>query len=131
VTAPARLAVTTTRARADRQDLQIGAIEMRAAYEAGVGGSARQRVAAERLWPALVATEQLAYRTLAACWTVGHGSSAPITTQDSDELSTTLGELARVVRTGEPAGAVTELPHFGEAEVRAVRESLVREQRPR
>ena len=64
----ASVAVTTTRARAERRDLQMGAIGMLAAYEAGIGGSARQRVAAERLWPALVATEQLAYRTLAACW---------------------------------------------------------------
>ena len=63
-----------------------------------------QRAAAERLWPALVATEQLAYRTLAACWAVEHGSSAPITTQDSEELSAALGELARAVRTGDRPG---------------------------
>ena len=104
---------------------------MLTAYEAGIGGSARQRVAAERLWPALVATEQLACRTLAACWAVERGSSAPVTTQDSDELSTALVELARAVRTGDRAGALTRLPHFGEAEVRAVRESLVREQHTR
>ena len=124
-------AVTTAQARADRRDLQLRAIEMLAAYDAGIGGSAQQRVAAERLWPALVATEQLAYRTLAACWAVEHGGAAPVSPQNSRQLSTALAELARAVRTGKSPEAVAELPQFGEAEVRTVRESLVCESRPR
>ena len=115
----ASVAVATTRARGDRRDLQVCAIGMLAAYEAAIGGSARQRVAAERLWPALVATEQLAYRTLAACWAVEHGSSAPITTQDSDRIihgARRIGRSSAYRRSG-PGGH--QLPHFGEAEVRA------------
>lgn len=60
--------VTSPTARGDRRDLQLRAMELLPAYDAGVGGSAAQRVGAERMWPSVVAAEQLAYRTLAACW---------------------------------------------------------------
>ena len=45
------------------------------AHDRGLGGSARERRSAERMWPAVVATEQLAYRTLAACWAMERGGS--------------------------------------------------------
>jgi hypothetical protein len=38
------------------------------AYERDFGGPARQRRAAECVWPAVAATQRLAYRTLNACW---------------------------------------------------------------
>lgn len=72
-------AVMTVAGRAARRDLQIRAIAMMPAYDAGIGGTARERRCAERMWPAVAATEQLAYRTLAACWAterVGHAESA-------------------------------------------------------
>lgn len=61
-------AVSTVDARTDRRDLQLRAMALLPAYDADIGGSAAQRVAAERMWPTVVAAEQLAYRTLAACW---------------------------------------------------------------
>jgi hypothetical protein len=57
-------AVITVAARAARRDLQIRAMAMLEAHDRGLGGSARERRSAERMWPAVVATEQLAYRTL-------------------------------------------------------------------
>ncbi|MDV3128889.1 FUSC family protein [Mycobacterium sp. 21AC1] len=61
-------AVATAEARTDRRDLQLRAMALLPAYDADIGGSAAQRVAAESMWPTVVAAEQLAYRTPAACW---------------------------------------------------------------
>jgi uncharacterized membrane protein YccC len=60
--------VTTSAAQAARHDLQKRAIALMNAYERDVGGPAGQRRAAERAWPAVAATQRLAYRTLNACW---------------------------------------------------------------
>ncbi len=92
-------------------------------YDTAIGGSTRSRVAAERLWPTIVATEQLAYRTLAAGWATER-SDAPITPDDGERLTATLGDLAETVRTGRPAADITEPPAFGATELHAIRASL-------
>lgn len=65
-------AVTSAPARAARRDLQLSAMNLLDVYQGAIGGSAEQRAEAERLWPTVAATEQLAYRTLAACWEFEH-----------------------------------------------------------
>lgn len=65
-------AVTSAPARAARRDLQLSAMALLETYQAAIGGSAAQRAEAERLWPTVAATEQDAYRTLAACWVYEH-----------------------------------------------------------
>ena len=47
------------------------------AYDAALGSSAPQRMSAERWWPAVVATEHLAYRTIAACWAMERSGVEP------------------------------------------------------
>lgn len=69
--------VRSAAALAARRDLQLSLLAMVAAYDNGVGGSVRERDAAERLWPTVMATENLGYRVLAACWSVEHGDGAP------------------------------------------------------
>lgn len=59
-------------ARAARRDLQIAAIALMESGEAAKAGSVRQQAIAQQLLPAVTATEQLAYRTIAACWTIEH-----------------------------------------------------------
>lgn len=59
-------------ARSARRDLQIAAIGLTEADEAMVASSPRNRAVAQQLLPAVAASEQLAYRTIAACWTVEH-----------------------------------------------------------
>lgn len=118
-------AVTTNQAWSDRRDLQLQAIALLPVYDVAIGGSARQRVAAERLWPAVAATEQLAYRTLAACW-AAERSGAPITPVDARQLASALGELAIAARSGRPPAEFGDLPEFGAAELAAVRASLLR-----
>ena len=101
-------AVSTEPARATRRDLQIRAIAMLAAYEAGIDGTPRERRSAERMWPAVVATEQLAYRTLGSCWAaaaqrrrqrqqvvVGRSLFGP---DGVDRFTTALGDLAAAIR---------------------------------
>lgn len=96
-TAVAHLAagdVTTPTARTDRRDLQLRAMGMLPAYDVGVGGSASQRAAAERMWPTVVVAEQLAYRTLAACWALerdGNTEAAGDTAADLAEQVSVLG----------------------------------------
>lgn len=116
-------AVTTDQARNDRRDLQLRAMAMLPVYDTAIGGSTRSRVAAERLWPTIVATEQLTYRTLAAAWATEH-AEAPFTPDDAERLTATIGDLADAVRTGRPAADIAELPAFGANELRAIRASL-------
>ncbi|MDH6245618.1 FUSC family protein [Mycobacterium sp. OTB74] len=118
-------AVTTAPARTDRRDLQLRAMAMLPAYDTAVRGSARHRLAAERLWPTIAATEQLAYRTLAACWAAERAES-PITPDEAGQLAGAVTELAAAVRADRPPEEFGALPIFGAAEVRAVQTSLSR-----
>jgi Fusaric acid resistance protein-like len=59
---------TSLTARTARRDLQLATIAMLDAYDAAAGGSAGQRRSAEPRWDVVAATEDLAYRTIAACW---------------------------------------------------------------
>ncbi len=119
----AAAAVTTGQARNDRRDLQLRAMAMLPVYDTAIGGSARSRVAAERLWPAIVATEQLAYRTLAAAWATER-SGAPVTPGDAEQLTTTISGLADAIRSGRHADHITEPPAFGASEIQAIQASL-------
>lgn len=89
----------TAAARTDRRDLQLRAMALLPAYDAAIGGSPAQRVAAERMWPAVVSAEQLAYRTLAACWTLERdgdtraaGDTAAALTEEASALRSAMDE---------------------------------------
>src|SRR5690606_25443336 len=58
----------TPAARAVRRDLQRQSFALQDAYESAVVAAPGQRRDAERQWPAIAAAQQLAYRTLSACW---------------------------------------------------------------
>ena len=82
---------------------------MLTAYDAGIGGTARERRSAEQLWPAVAATEQLAYRTLAACWAterIGYAESARAVGRSLfapdgvERFIAPLNELATAIRSG-------------------------------
>jgi uncharacterized membrane protein YccC len=78
---------TTAAARTDRRDLQLRAMALLPSYDAAIGGSAAQRRTAERLWPTVVAAEQLAYRTLAACWALERDGDADAARDTADALA--------------------------------------------
>jgi len=63
---PAQIA--TPAARAARRDLQRCALRLHQSFDNAINGSPTQRKAAEHAWPAMAATQQLIYRTIAECW---------------------------------------------------------------
>jgi len=126
-------AVTTPKARADRRDLQYLATDLLQSYDAAVGGPAAQRNAAERTWPAVVAVQGIAYRMLAACWTMERDSgsaSAPARaealygTGGEQELERELRTLATAIRVGTGSLPPGEPPAFVYAELTALRNAL-------
>ena len=91
---------------------------MRSTYDAAVAGSARARRSEERKWPAVVATEQLAYRTLAACWVIeragGAGAARGVGLSwfgpgGVDRITAALGKLTAAARTGSAPTNLEEL----------------------
>jgi hypothetical protein len=62
--------VTTAEARVARRRLRFTAFNMVQLYEEQAGGTARAREEADRASPAMVATQRLAFRVLAACWEI-------------------------------------------------------------
>lgn len=89
----------TLAARTARRDLQLAAIELRDAADAAAAGSARVRATGERLAPAAVAAEHLAYRAVAACWeTDGRGSGPLLGPADADAVARRLRGLATALR---------------------------------
>lgn len=91
---------TSPAARTHRRDLQLRAMELLPAYDASVGGSAVQRRGAERMWPTVVATEQLAYRTLAACWGAERDRDTETGAEAAADTAAALSEQALALREG-------------------------------
>ncbi|WP_431237692.1 FUSC family protein [Mycolicibacterium aichiense] len=117
-------------ARAARRDLQIAAIALMESDEAAMAGSVRQREAAEQLLPAVTATEQLAYRTIAACWTIEHRvdggefGRALFGGRSAQPHVEALTALATAVRTGAAAPERGDPLPFLADEVTELRQSL-------
>ena len=129
-------AVSTEPAKAARRDLQIRTIAMMAAYDAGVDGTPRERRSAERMWPAVAATEQLAYRTLGCCWSMDHHGDDEAAgaigrtlfgPDGVDRFTAALGELATAIRSGSAPPDPDPPATLGTAELTTIRDSLVRE----
>jgi hypothetical protein len=83
---------------AARRDLQLATIAMLDAYDAAAGGSAGQRRSAEPRWNVVAATEDLAYRTIAACWDRDRGSDEQgETVFDTTAFDTEVAALRAVI----------------------------------
>ncbi|MCV7345049.1 FUSC family protein [Mycolicibacterium rhodesiae] len=120
-------------ARAARRDLQIAAIALMESDEAAMAGSARQREAAEHLLPAVTATEQLAYRTIAACWTIEHRADGVefgrslFGGRSAQPHVEALAALATAVRTGATAPERGDPLPFLADEVTELRQTLAQD----
>lgn len=120
--------VTSPAALTARRDLQLRAFELQPGYQAALAGSPRRRDDAERMWPALVAAEDLSYRTLAMCW-LGerHARAGEVIRWPDGELGrfeAVATALARAVRTGTRPAGLEPLPQHGSRELAALRDSL-------
>ncbi len=120
-------------ARAARRDLQIATIALMESDEAALAGSARQKELAEQLLPAVTATEQLAYRTIAACWTIEHRADGVefgkslFGGRSAQPHVEALAALAAAVRTGAPVPERGDPLPFLADEVTELRQSLAQD----
>jgi uncharacterized membrane protein YccC len=128
----APVTVTTPPAKAARRDLQRCALGLMQMFDNAINGSAQQRRAAEQAWPAIAATQRLAYRTAAECWRLERASapsatgSAQMATQFVD-MQEAVGATADAVREGRKPPLLTIAPGPLSDELRGVRDALGRE----
>lgn len=115
----------TLAARTSRRDLQLTTIDLRDATDAAAAGSARLRATGQRLQPAAVAAEHLAYGTIAACWEMDNRASGPLLGADEAEaFRAELRRLADALRTRATPPTVDGAPGFLAADVTALCEAL-------
>ena len=116
---------STLAARTARRDLQLATIALRDAADAAAAGSTRQRAGGERLGPAVLASEHVAYGTITACWQTEGPESNPFVDHDGARLlQTRLRGLADSVRTATPPADAAPWDGFLAADLTAVREAL-------
>lgn len=128
-------AVTTLEAKTARRELQRASFALAHAYEEGLSASSRERRAAERAWPAIAATERLAYRTLSLCWALERiggeaareAASSMFGNDGAERIRLALAELAAAIRTGATPEPLHRVPHALEVELANLRDCLVRE----
>ncbi|MET0693035.1 MAG: FUSC family protein [Propionibacteriaceae bacterium] len=109
--------ITSWPALVARRDLQRRVLTLSETYENAINGFEPQRMAAERIWPVVVATERLAYRVLAEGWrlqqAVATTRSLQVHSDVSHPPSVGLRGLAEAIRAGRSTRAVTgDVPSF-------------------
>ncbi|MFV0280225.1 MAG: FUSC family protein [Rhodoblastus sp.] len=85
--------VVIVRARGARSRLRNAAVDMMLLYDEQTGTGGRAREEADRLWPATVAAQRLAFRILAACWDLEASGAQALTPQRAALLDKALIEV--------------------------------------
>ena len=85
--------VTSAAARRARIGLRNASVEMLLLYEAQTGMGGRAREEADRLWPATVAAQRLAFRILAACWECEATGARALTPEEGVRLDEALRDI--------------------------------------
>lgn len=109
--------VTNAPARRARIKLRNAAVDMMLLYDEQTGTGGRAREEADRLWPATVATQRLAFRILAACWELEASGTRAIGGQDAEALDAALQEI-------ETDGPPRPAQAFLSAEIATLRSAL-------
>ncbi|MEO6169482.1 MAG: FUSC family protein [Lysobacter sp.] len=129
-------AVTTPAAKIARRHLLRSSFALTEAYDQSVASSRRQRRAADHAWPAIAATERLAYRTLSVCWSLerlgtqaaAQSARAMFGVDGHGNLQEALQRLVAATRHRDDAGRTVAplpaLPAVLEAEILDVAECL-------
>ena len=113
--------------KAARRDLQRSVLRLSQTYDNAINGSARQRRAAEHVWPAVAATQRLAYRVVAECWRLEQDPQPSDTSGHFDDVASTLRSVADAVRAGRNPTVGAAGPGTFSDEVGNVCDALVRE----
>ncbi|MGY0559291.1 MULTISPECIES: FUSC family protein [unclassified Luteimonas] len=126
-------AVAGDAARDARRELQHRCFVLLEAYRQGATASRQPRREVERLWPAIAATEELAFRVLTSCWAVerldeeaGREAARSMFGQGGlQALRDALGQAALAVDGNKPSDVrVPDVPGFLEEEVAALHRGL-------
>lgn len=121
-----RRCVTTPGALRARRDLQHDIFALIESYEVEAGGPAGEGVLAERVRPAVFATQRLGYKVLAACWVIDATTQermnvAAPTDASPDELANAATVLEEIIVTlradGTGPAAFQHLPEFLRGEI--------------
>jgi len=125
--------VSTSGALILRRDLQLSLIALLSQFETQFGGtgSRSRNASASRLWPAIVATQRLGYKVLAACWP-GEANKAEknpnlgafATPTDAALAKSTLDQLADAYAHGAPPLILPDLRSFVRTELVALNSAL-------
>ncbi|MDQ1486276.1 MAG: hypothetical protein QOJ62_1969 [Actinomycetota bacterium] len=123
--------VTTPEAKAARRDLQRSVLRMAQTFDTTINGNAQQHRAAEHMWPAIAATQRLAYRTVAECWRLEQMPKESSTetadpTPEFVHVQSAVRATAEAMRAGRNPPAVTITEGTLSDEVRGVRDALAR-----
>ena len=127
--------VTSLATRSAGRDLQHRGCALSEGYGTATAASRRPRRDAERMWPAIAATEQLAHRLLSSCWAIERiggdaGRAAAGSMFGRTGLEALRQVLAQAALAVDGAGAprpVAGVPDFIEAEVTDLYRSLRKE----
>jgi len=127
--------VTTPAARAARRQLQHAGFALAQAHEDSLAASRRQRRAAEQAWPAIAATEQLAYRPLSACWALERlddeaaraSAAAMFGSEGRAQIRHAIEELGAAIRDNRPPAAAGPTPPLLATELDNLYQCLSRE----
>lgn len=122
--------MSAVQARAARRDLQAAVLSLKESDDAALAGSIRHRSQAEQLWPAIAATEHLAYRVIAACWNSEHRSDpadfgrALLGNESGYQCAAELRTLAQLTRAGTKSANTDSPDCFIVGEITAIKQSL-------
>lgn len=111
--------VTNDRARLARIKLRNAAVDMLQSYDEQSGSSEQARADADRLWPAVIAAQRLAFRILAAAWEVEASGGKPIDAGEAAILDRALAGLRTT-----PAAPDRAAGAFLQAEIAALGRAL-------
>lgn len=120
--------VTTRPARAARRAVQQASFALTQAYDLALASSSGERRAAEDAWPAIAATERLAYRVLGMCWEMEHRpmhtAPPPLTPEDARHLHHVLADLTGAVHGRARPAPAQAVPSLLAEEVHALEACL-------
>ena len=127
--------VASDTARLARRELQHRCFALSEAYQQATAASRQPRQEVERMWPAIAATEELAFRVLTSCWAIerldpeaGRATARTLFGEGGlQALRDAPGEAARAVTDGRVVGEVPSVPAFLRQEVAALHRGLHRE----
>jgi uncharacterized membrane protein YccC len=116
--------ITSERARAARRDLQHCSLVLLQAYDESIGASIRERNVAESFWPAVVASQRLAYRILSECWQAEQDGSTATEKSAIRQAQSSLAGIIAALQTGGTNAPKSAPADFLGPEIVALQESI-------